>query len=133
MTYTNITIYTDGGSRGNPGPSGAGWVITFNHTKKEKGKKFLGIKTNNQAEYAALQYALEDIKDLQYEKLEIFMDSELIVKQLLGIYKMKNQGLLPYYQKIVLSLHGKPWSIKHVPRDQNKEADALANEAMDEG
>ena len=61
------------------------------------------------------------------------MDSELIVKQLLGIYKMKNPGLLPYYQKIILLLHNTNWSIKHVPRDQNKTADALANQAMDEG
>lgn len=133
MKYQVIKIYTDGGARGNPGPAGAGWVLIFDETTIIKGKKFLGLKTNNQAEYAALQYALEALADLSYESLEIYMDSELIVKQLLGEYRVKNAGLLPYYQKVLSLLDFKNWNIQHIPREQNKKADLLANQAMDEG
>jgi ribonuclease HI len=133
MQYKKIKIYTDGGARGNPGPAGAGWVLVLDETLIIKGNKFLGIKTNNQAEYAALQYALESLEDLSYESLEIYMDSELIVKQLLGEYRVKNAGLLPYYQTISALLDFKNWSIHHIPREQNKKADFLANQAMDMG
>lgn len=133
----SFTIYTDGAARGNPGPAGAGWVIW-----NEKGhligenKKYLGEMTNNQAEYSALLLALADVQRQGVGgemSLNLFADSELMVRQLKGEYKVKNEGLRPLFQKAVLALSKfKSYGIEYLPREQNAEADRLANEALDE-
>jgi len=135
-----VTIYSDGGARGNPGPAGIGAVIEIRDGKIEnrdhKISKFIGNTTNNQAEYKAVIEALAWVKDnIKAKDLEIkcFLDSELIVEQLNQRYKLKNEGLKPLFWQIrdlVMSLGGKI-SFKYIPREKNHQADKLANEAID--
>ena len=132
-----VIIYTDGGARGNPGPAGAGFVI------KNEGKtiasvgKYLGDKlTNNWAEYEALVLALQEAKKrgLVGKDIEVRMDSELIVKQINGEYQVKEETLWPQYMKVhnLLVAHFPAHTFVHVRREENKEADRLVNEALDE-
>ncbi|MFH1193491.1 MAG: ribonuclease HI family protein [bacterium] len=125
-------IYTDGGARGNPGPAGIGIVIKADgKTVKEYGE-YIGKATNNQAEYKALISALETVKNLGATEVEIFMDSELIVKQIKGEYKVKHPGLAPLFLKVYNLRAGfKKFFVRHIPREKNKEADKLVNEAID--
>ena len=129
-----LILYTDGAARGNPGPAGAGWVVLA--PKGDlliENKKYLGELTNNQAEYQALLLALKDALQLGGDSLALHCDSELMVRQIKGEYKVKNDGLKPLFREAVLTLSRfKSYSIKHVPREQNEEADRLANEAIDE-
>ena len=130
-----IIIHSDGGARGNPGPAGIGAVL--NNDKGEvlaEISKYLGETTNNQAEYQALIAGLEKAKELKAEELVCYLDSELVVKQLNREYKVKNAELAPLFLKIHnLSLSFRKISFIHVRREYNKEADRLANEAMDKG
>ena len=130
-----IIIHSDGGARGNPGPAGIGAVLN-----SEAGlvlaelSKYLGETTNNQAEYQALIAGLEKAKELKAEELDCYLDSELVVKQLNREYKVKNAELAPLFLKVYnLSLSFKKIKFIHVRREFNKEADKLANEAMDRG
>lgn len=134
-------IFSDGGSRGNPGPAGVGIVIkqigenTSEQVEPIEISEYIGEATNNQAEYTAVVYAFEWIKKNTKDDVEIqfFLDSQLVVEQLNGNYKMKNEGLKPLFWQIremILDLGGKV-SFKHIPREQNKEADALVNKALD--
>ena len=126
-------LYTDGAARGNPGPAGAGWVILNAEGKLFKeGGKYLGETTNNQAEYQALVLALEEVPKSDDVAVQIFADSELMVRQINGDYKVKNEGLKPLFQKVVttLSAFGE-YKVTHVVREKNKRADELANEAID--
>ncbi len=128
-------IFTDGGARGNPGPSGIGAVI-YDEDKKVIAEisEFLGVATNNQAEYKALIYALRKSADLGVQELDCFLDSELVVKQLKGEYRVKDKELALLFLDIHnLSLSFKKITYTHIPREKNKEADRLANEAMDRG
>ena len=128
-----LIIYTDGGARGNPGPAGIG-AILFNEEKKIVAEisTYLGVATNNQAEYKALIAALKKAHELKAEELECYLDSELVVKQLKREYKVKNQDLAPLFLEIHnLSLSFKKITYTHIRRELNKEADKLANEAMD--
>lgn len=128
-----LKIYTDGGSRGNPGPSATGYVISTDGQVLEEGGRYLGITTNNQAEYQAMIQALEAVAKFEPEELECHMDSELAVKQLNGIYKMKNQDLRPHFEKIKqLSSQYKKVTFTHVRREYNKLADAEVNKILDE-
>lgn len=130
-----IIIYCDGGSRGNPGPAGIGIYIP--QLKKEY-SKFLGEMTNNEAEYQAAIFALKKIKHLiggekaEKAEIEIKMDSELIVNQLNGKYKIKEKSLVPFFIEI--------WNLKqdfgnvkfiHIPREENREADRMVNKELD--
>ena len=130
-----VIIYTDGGARGNPGPAGIGAVIY----DEDKGliaeiSEFLGVATNNQAEYKALIYALRKAADLRVKELDCYLDSELVVKQLKGEYRVKDKDLALLFLDIHnLSLSFKKITYTHIPRERNKEADRLANEAMDRG
>lgn len=131
-----IKIFTDGGSRGNPGPAGIGVLIELNQSE-EKISKYIGVATNNQAEYTAvleaLKYLNENFSDKDLE-MEFFLDSQLVVEQLNGNYKLKNEGLKPLFWEIrdlIFSLGGKV-SFSHVPREKNKTADKLVNAAIDE-
>ncbi len=127
--YSIINI--DGGSRGNPGESGIGIVITYNGIKK--GYYFyIGFKTNNEAEYNALIKALEIAKDHGLTKIEINSDSELLVNQINGVYKIRKDHLLELYNKTRdLIKDFSEFKIRYISREQNKEADYLANIAMD--
>lgn len=132
-----FTLYTDGAARGNPGPAGAGWLLCDSKDAPlVKNKKYLGELTNNQAEYQALLLALKALSlqdKLKQIQLQIFSDSELLVRQLKGEYKVKNQGLKPLFQEALLTLAKLgDYSVNYIPREKNDVADALANEAIDE-
>jgi len=127
------TLRTDGGARGNPGPGGAGFVLEDpSGAVVRSGGRFLGCVTNNVAEYEALIWGLETALDEKVSTLRICADSELVVRQMNGQYKVKNKGLKPLHHK-ARSLVGRFSSaeITHVRRDQNAAADDLANQAMD--
>ncbi|MCP4546019.1 MAG: ribonuclease HI family protein [bacterium] len=125
-------LHCDGASRGNPGPASAGFVIYLDGEEIYGKGEPLGRMTNNQAEYNALLLGLEAVKQLGFRKIEVALDSELIVRQIEGRYKVKNQALKPLFEKARLALYGfESWRIRHVPRKDNAAADALANEALD--
>ncbi len=126
-------IYTDGGARGNPGPSGIGFVI-----QKENGEtfieggKYIGNATNNAAEYQALLLALQKAKDAGCGDVEIYMDSQLIVRQMTGQYKIKDQHLKVLAEQVKQLLSGfSRFNFTHIPREQNRRADFLVNQALD--
>ena len=128
-----LTLFTDGASRNNPGESGAGIFIMRDGARLEGIARYLGTTTNNIAEYTAAIIALEHAVKLGASSVRLHADSELMVKQLNGQYKVKNEGLKPLYMK-AKDLIAKIGSVevKYIPREQNKEADALANKAIDE-
>jgi ribonuclease HI len=129
-----IIAYTDGASRGNPGESGIGIVI-----KDEQGKLiesqygFIGQATNNIAEYTALAACLKMVSRMDCSELVVHSDSELMVRQLNGEYKVKDSGLKKQFQEIrgILKASGFGFSIKYIPREMNREADGLANLGID--
>jgi ribonuclease HI len=131
-----IVMYSDGGSRGNPGPSALGVYI---ETLDKRFGEFLGTKTNNEAEYAAIVFGLKKIKSLLGKEkakqavIECRMDSELAMKQMNHIYKIENVKLQPYFLEVWnLMLDFRAVSFVHVRREYNTIADAEANRAMDE-
>lgn len=136
-----ITLFTDGGARGNPGPAGVGAIITDSTGKVLKEtSQFIGEKTNNFAEYEAVIVGLQTLKKLfSKDKLkeldiEVKLDSELIQRQLSGIYQIKEPTLFGQFIK-VHNMQVKDFpkiKFTYIPREQNKEADRLANEAMDD-
>jgi ribonuclease HI len=131
----NVTIYTDGGARSNPGPAGAGAVAYQGDEKLFELKKYLGERTNNWAEYEALILALTEAtkRGLVGRELEIRMDSELIVRQMTGQYKVKDKNLKVQHANVRALLADFPGTrFVHVPREENKEADRLVNEAIDD-
>ena len=139
MTKNKVIAYTDGGSRGNPGPAAIGVVIKDAEGRLVKSYgKYLGVATNNEAEYEAVVSALQKIKALwgrekiKNMRVEMRMDSQLVCRQLSGTYKIEEERLFPYFIKI--------WNLKmdfgevlfsHIPREQNREADAEVNQALD--
>lgn len=130
---TQAKLFTDGGSRGNPGPSAIGYVIldmADNIIKKESA--YLGITTNNQAEYQALKLGLEDALNRGVKELDVYLDSMLVVNQVNGSWKMKNQELLPHHQAVrnLIPQFDKV-TFTHVPRAMNALADAMVNECLD--
>jgi len=126
------TLYTDGGARGNPGPAGIGAVLNIDGEKSEF-KKYIGETTNNQAEYQALILGLEKAREAKVEEIDCFLDSELVVKQLNRQYKVKNPDIAKVFVKVWnLAQQFKKITFKHVFREDNKEADRLVNEAIDE-
>jgi ribonuclease HI len=131
-TKGTIVIYTDGASKGNPGPSGAGAVITdTSGNVLREISMFLGTMTNNQAEYQALILALKEAAGLRPEKLIIKSDSQLMVKQISGEYKVKDAELISLFNLVQHQLRIiKSWEIDFIPRDENSRADKLANEAI---
>jgi len=125
-------IYTDGGARGNPGPAGIGAVIKYNG-KVKKFKEYIGVATNNQAEYKAILMGLIKAKEFGTETIDAYLDSELVVNQLNQKYKVKNKELASLFVKAWnLTLNFKEVKFMHVYREDNKEADRLVNEAIDE-
>ncbi|NMB48276.1 ribonuclease HI family protein [Candidatus Kuenenbacteria bacterium] len=132
--HESLTIFTDGGARGNPGPAGVGLVIFDESGEKllATHKKYIGEATNNVAEYSAVILAMEEAKKMGAEELGFVLDSELVVKQLNGEYKVKNEDLGKLFIKIYnLRQQFRKVTFRHVPREQNKLADKLVNEAID--
>lgn len=134
-----IIVYTDGGARGNPGPAAIGVVIqnAAGHSIKSYGEA-IGETTNNEAEYRAVVSALQKVKALLGKEkigklaVEINMDSELVVRQLSGVYKIEEERLFPFFIKIWnLKMDFGEVTFRHVPREKNKEADRMVNEALD--
>ena len=130
-----IIIYTDGGARNNPGPAGAGAVIYEGDRKVAELKKFLGSQTNNWAEYEAVALALAEAKKRGYVKreIEVRLDSQLVAEQLSNNYQVKEATLWPQYMKVhnLLVAHFPGAVFTYIPREKNKEADRLVNEAID--
>jgi len=142
-----VIVYTDGGSRGNPGPSALGIVIVtseegediFGKNKKERSySEYLGVKTNNEAEYEAVVFALKKLKQLLGKKntnevgVEIRTDSELMYSQINGLYKIKEPSLQKFFVEIWnLKQDFKNVFFKHIPREENKLADKLVNIELD--
>jgi phosphoribosylglycinamide formyltransferase 1 len=128
-----ITIYTDGGSRGNPGPAAAGFILSDRSGNKIQSKAlFLGRTTNNVAEYTALVKALEAARQIGAERLMIFSDSELLVKQINGQYKVKSEQIRPLFRQAVNLINEfEDCEVKHITRDKNQRADDLVNQALD--
>jgi ribonuclease HI len=133
MVYDEIRIYTDGGSRGNPGPSACAYVIySMEDTVVKTDGQYLGVTTNNQAEYQAVKLALKEAKKISAKKIHIFMDSLLVVNQMNGIYKIKNRDLWPINQDIKLLVDSfEKVSFTHIPREMNKLADQEVNDILD--
>lgn len=132
-----LLIRTDGGARGNPGPAGIGVVIEHAETGKvlEEHAEYLGATTNNQAEYQAVILGLRRAVALNATEVTVMADSELLVKQMNGEYRVKNPGLAQRFMDIrnLETQLGRPVRYRHVRRERNTHADLLANRAMDEG
>jgi queuosine biosynthesis protein QueD len=127
-------LQTDGGSRGNPGPAGIGFVLLAEGASQPlaSGGAYIGTATNNQAEYQALIWGLKNALALDVKTIDIACDSELLVRQLQGVYRVKNAGIQPLYREAVQLLgEFAEYTVKHVYREHNKQADAMANRAMD--
>lgn len=127
-------LYVDGGARGNPGPAGGGFALYQKGKLLTKGKEFFGEQTNNQAEYLALRLALREAYDrFPGAEIQCFMDSELVVRQMQGEYKVKKPHLKPLFEEVRrIADQFKSFTISHIPREENYLADYLANQAMDE-
>ncbi len=130
-----MNIWADGASRGNPGPSGAGAVV-----KLASGEvigevaEYLGTGTNNRAEYTAVIRGLQRALELGGREVDVYMDSQLVVRQMEGLYKVKNAQLRPLWEQAgSLARKFARCRFHHVPREQNGEADALANQGVDSG
>ncbi|TES84282.1 MAG: ribonuclease HI family protein [Dehalococcoidia bacterium] len=132
MNPKRLVIFTDGASQGNPGQSAIGAVIQDGQGRViSRISRRIGQATNNQAEYAAIIAALEEASRLGAEEVEVRADSELVVKQLNGRYRVKKATLRPLYQKVVRLIGSlEAFTITHIPRTQNREADRLANKAL---
>lgn len=131
--YHHVSLYTDGGSRGNPGPSASGYVLIDENGKVIiKSGVYLGVTTNNQAEYQSLKFGLEEAQKLGAREVEVYMDSMLVINQMKGIFKVRNRDLWPIHEAIKeLAKQFKKVTFTHVPREFNKLADAEVNDTLD--
>jgi len=134
MLLDEAKIYTDGGSRGNPGDSSCAYVICkMDDTVVEKAGFYLGVATNNQAEYSGFLKGLERARNLGIDKISLFSDSQLVVNQMNGLYKVKNQELAPLHQQVKsIAESFEKISFSYVPRELNKLADGEVNRILDE-
>jgi len=132
MKLKELSVKTDGGSSNNPGPAGIGVVFYSEGKKIFSYKEYIGEATNNIAEYKAFLKALEIIEEnYQVGKINFMLDSELVVKQINGEYKIKNQELAKFHQQIIGKLDKiKKYEIKHIYREENQEADKLVKKAI---
>ena len=134
-TRNEIIAYIDGASRGNPGPAAAGFTLADSAGTQLQAKAFfLGRATNNIAEYTSLVKALEAAKKIGTEQLVVFSDSELLVRQINGQYKVKSEQIRPLFRQAVNLLgEFKNWKVRHIPREKNEQADELVNQALNLG
>jgi ribonuclease HI len=128
-----FTAHTDGASKGNPGPSAFGYTIEQDGAVIEERGEYLGMATNNIAEYRAFIAVMRRMLELGATDAVIYSDSQLAVRQISGVYRVRNEGLIPLYEEI-RRLRGKFHSLQvvHVPREENSTADGLANKAIKE-
>ncbi len=128
-----LVIHVDGGSRGNPGPAAAAAVLsTPDGDVVDEAHEFLGVATNNVAEYRGVLLGLARAKALGATEVEVVNDSELVARQINGQYKVKHPDMKPLFLEAKAALGGfEKWSIRNVPRAKNAEADALVNQALD--
>jgi ribonuclease HI len=129
-----LIVHVDGGARGNPGPAAAACVISTPAGEVlDERAELLGRTSNNVAEYRALLLGLRRARELGASEVQIVGDSELIAKQVLGVYKVKHEAMRPLHREAMAALAGfERWSIRTVPRAQNAHADALVNAALDQ-
>ena len=134
MTEKALRLFTDGAARGNPGPAGLGVVIEDGDGMRLRGLcRYIGKATNNQAEYLAVIEGLQAVEEWKPDRLEVFLDSKLVVEQLAGRWRIKEPALKPlHHQASELLTRFADVRVAHVPREKNKGADALANRAIDE-
>jgi ribonuclease HI len=133
--HRRILIYTDGAARGNPGLAGLGAILRDAATGETLAElaTFLGVRTNNYAEWSAVEAALDEAHRLGAKHVDLRMDSELVARQITGIYKVKHPDLKPIHARVMEQLHGfAGYTVGHVPRELNKDADRLSNIAIDE-
>jgi ribonuclease HI len=128
-----VVVNVDGGSRGNPGPAAIGVVVADpDGNVLDEGAEGIGIATNNVAEYRALIRGLERARSLGADEVEVVNDSELVAKQINGVYKVKHAAMRPLYLDAMAALRGfARWKVRSVPRASNEHADALVNAALD--
>jgi ribonuclease HI len=127
-----LVLYIDGASRGNPGRAGAGiWITNGEGKKISEVSRYLGHKTNNEAEYWALLLGLREAKRLRGDRIKIFTDSQLVERQIKGVYRVKDLNLRSLLGRVIQNLKAFfSCEIESVPREENKEADRLANQAI---
>ncbi len=127
-----LVLYIDGASRGNPGRAGAGiWITNGEGEKISEVSRYLGHKTNNEAEYWALLLGLREAKRLRGDRIKIFTDSQLVERQIKGVYRVKNLNLRTLHGRVIQNLKAfSSCEIESVPREENEEADRLANQAI---
>ena len=130
-----IVVHVDGGARGNPGPAGIGVVVTDPQgAELARGNDFIGVATNNEAEYRALLLGLKLASQLGAPEVEVVNDSQLVARQITGEYRVKKPDLKPLHAQAMAALRGfDRWAVRSVPRAQNELADELVNEAIDAG
>jgi ribonuclease HI len=128
-----VVVHVDGGSRGNPGPAAAASVVSSTEGEVlDEASELLGTQTNNVAEYRALLLGLARARALGATEVEVINDSELIAKQVQGLYKVKHAAMRPLHAESLAALRGfAAWKVRTVPRAQNAHADALVNAALD--
>jgi len=131
----HLVAHVDGGARGNPGPAGFGVVVEDQHgALVAEFSRYLGHRTNNFAEYSGLVAALTYVLEHKHSALRVLSDSELMVRQMNGVYKVRSPELRPLYEEAKRLARQLQWfRIEHVRREKNAEADRLANEAIDRG
>ena len=134
MNNNRITLYGDGGSRGNPGPSASAFICYQGDSVIHEGTRFLGVKTNNFAEYTCVIMAFEWLLESDIKSdVTFYLDSELITKQIKGEYRVKSPNLLPLYREAIrlISSYSGTVTFASVPREKNSEADKLVNQTLD--
>jgi ribonuclease HI len=133
VAAVKVVVHVDGGARGNPGPAAAASVVsTPDGEVLDEASELLGVATNNVAEYRALLLGLARARALGAEEVEVINDSELIAKQVQGLYKVKHAAMRPLHAEATSTLRGfAAWRIRTVPRAENAHADALVNAALD--
>jgi ribonuclease HI len=130
-----VLIYTDGAARGNPGPAGLGAILRDAETGKVLAElaRFLGTRTNNYAEWTAVEDALREAIGMGADQVDLRMDSQLVARQITGRYRVKHPDLKPIHSRVMAMLGElKGYTVGHVPRELNKDADRLSNVAIDE-
>jgi ribonuclease HI len=130
---SKLVLHVDGGARGNPGPAAIGVVISeADGEVVDELAERIGVATNNVAEYRAVLRGLEQARVLGAREVELVNDSELVARQLTGVYKVKHPAMKPLYEAAMAALRGfERWDIRSVPREENARADALVNAALD--
>ena len=127
-----LVVNVDGGARGNPGPAAIGVVVADRDgAVLEEVSEAIGVATNNVAEYRALLRGVSAARTLGADEVELIGDSELVARQVMGDYRVKNAALKPLHERVLRALDGVRWTIRTVPRAQNARADALVNAALD--